>query len=224
MTVSEKGSHFHSSRRQRYGAVFKTHLLGKPVVRVSGAENVRKILLGEHSLVSSQWPLSTQILLGSHTLLNAHAEVHRHRRKILARVFSRAALEVYLPRIQRLVCWELRGWCRRRGPIAVYASAKVLTFRIAARILLGLRLEEEQFVELSGAFEQLVENLFSLPLNVPFSGLRKLDCQSITINSHLVSIANEEETELLSKYLEENQALGSSVWIGMFENKIGTMK
>ncbi|KAM3834482.1 cytochrome P450 26C1 [Vipera latastei] len=168
-----QGSHFHSSRRQRYGAVFKTHLLGKPVVRVSGAENVRKILLGEHSLVSAQWPLSTQILLGSHTLLNARAETHRQRRKILARVFSRAALEVYLPRIQRLVSWELRGWCRRPGPIAVYASAKALTFRIAARILLGLRLEEEQFEELSGAFEQLVENLFCLPLNVPFSGLRK---------------------------------------------------
>ncbi|XP_070608482.1 cytochrome P450 26C1 [Erythrolamprus reginae] len=168
-----QGSHFHSSRRQRYGAVFKTHLLGRPVVRVSGAENVRKILLGEHSLVSAQWPLSTQILLGSNTLLNAHAEAHRHRRKILARVFSRAALEVYLPRIQRLVSWELRGWCRRSSPVAVYASAKALTFRIAARILLGLRLEEEQFDELSGAFEQLVENLFSLPLNVPFSGLRK---------------------------------------------------
>ncbi|KAL7990479.1 hypothetical protein Chor_013909 [Crotalus horridus] len=169
----QQGSHFHSSRRQRYGAVFKTHLLGKPVVRVSGAENVRKILLGEHSLVSAQWPLSTQILLGSHTLLNARAETHRQKRKILARVFSRAALEVYLPRIQRLVSWELRGWCRRPGPIAVYASAKALTFRIAARILLGLRLEEEQFEELSGAFEQLVENLFCLPLNVPFSGLRK---------------------------------------------------
>ncbi|XP_070801610.1 cytochrome P450 26C1 [Pituophis catenifer annectens] len=168
-----QGSHFHSSRRQRYGAVFKTHLLGRPVVRVSGAENVRKILLGEHSLVSAQWPLSTQILLGSHTLLNAHAEAHRHRRKILAHVFSRAALEVYLPRIQRLVIWELRSWCCHPGPIAVYASAKALTFRIAARILLGLRLEEEHFEELSGAFEQLVENLFSLPLNVPFSGLRK---------------------------------------------------
>uniref|UniRef100_A0A670YJX1 Cytochrome P450 family 26 subfamily C member 1 n=1 Tax=Pseudonaja textilis TaxID=8673 RepID=A0A670YJX1_PSETE len=95
------------------------------------------------------------------------------RTQILARVFSHAALEVYLPPIQRLVSWELRGWRHHPGPIAVYASAKALTFRIAVRILLGLRLEEEPFEELSRAFEQLVENLFSLPLNVPFSGLRK---------------------------------------------------
>ncbi|XP_061493675.1 cytochrome P450 26C1 [Rhineura floridana] len=168
-----QGSSFHSSRRHRYGAVFKTHLLGKPVIRVSGAENVRKILLGEHSLVSAQWPLSTQILLGSHTLLNASADTHRQRRKILARVFSRTALESYLPRIQKVVSWELRSWCQQPGPITVYSSAKTLTFRIATRILLGLSLEEKQFQELAGTFEQLVENLFSLPLNIPFGGLRK---------------------------------------------------
>ncbi|CAM5129283.1 unnamed protein product [Eretmochelys imbricata] len=168
-----QGSSFHSSRREKYGHVFKTHLLGKPVVRVTGAENVRKILLGEHSLVSTQWPQSTQIILGSNTLLNSTGELHRQRRKILARVFSRAALESYLPGIQKVVSWELRGWCREPGSIAVYSSAKTLTFRVAARVLLGLSLEEKQFKDLAKTFEQLVENLFSLPLNIPFSGLRK---------------------------------------------------
>ncbi|XP_014821106.1 PREDICTED: cytochrome P450 26C1 [Calidris pugnax] len=168
-----QGSRFHSSRRERYGNVFKTHLLGRPVVRVTGAENIRKILLGEHTLVSAQWPQSTQIILGSHTLLGSVGDLHRQRRKILARVFSRAALESYLPRIQKVVSWELRGWCMEPGSIAVYSSAKTLTFRIAARILLGLRLEEKQFKDLAKTFEQLVENLFSLPLNIPFSGLRK---------------------------------------------------
>uniref|UniRef100_A0A8C5X607 Cytochrome P450 family 26 subfamily C member 1 n=1 Tax=Malurus cyaneus samueli TaxID=2593467 RepID=A0A8C5X607_9PASS len=165
-----QGSRFHSSRRERYGNVFKTHLLGRPVVRVTGAENIRKILLGEHTLVSAQWPQSTHIILGSHTLLSSIGDLHRQRRKV---IFSRTALESYLPRIQKVVSWELRGWCMEPGSIAVYSSAKTLTFRIAARILLGLRLEEKQFKELAKTFEQLVENLFSLPLNIPFSGLRK---------------------------------------------------
>ncbi|NXL92241.1 CP26C protein, partial [Alectura lathami] len=168
-----QGPRFHSSRRMRYGNVFKTHLLGRPVVRVTGAENVRKILLGEHTLVSAQWPQSTQIILGSHTLLGSIGDLHRQRRKILARVFCRSALESYLPQIQKVVSWELRGWCMEPGSIAVYSSAKTLTFRIAAQILLGLRLEEKQFKDLIKTFEQLVENLFSLPLNIPFSGLRK---------------------------------------------------
>ena len=62
--------------------MFKTHLLGRPVVRVTGAENIRKILLGEHTLVSTQWPQSTQIILGSHTLLGSVGDLHRQRRKV----------------------------------------------------------------------------------------------------------------------------------------------
>ncbi|XP_024595312.1 cytochrome P450 26C1 [Neophocaena asiaeorientalis asiaeorientalis] len=168
-----QGSRFHSSRRERYGTVFKTHLLGRPVIRVSGAENVRTILLGEHRLVRSQWPQSAHILLGSHTLLGAVGEPHRQRRKILARVFNRAALERYVPRLQGALRREVRSWCATRGPVAVYDAAKALTFRMAARILLGLRLDEAQCSELARTFEQFVENLFSLPLDVPFSGLRK---------------------------------------------------
>ncbi|XP_072481514.1 cytochrome P450 26C1 [Notamacropus eugenii] len=168
-----QGSRFHSSRRERYGTVFKTHLLGKPLIRVSGAQNVRTILLGEHRLVSSQWPQSARILLGTHTLLGAVGEPHRQRRKILARVFSRAALESYMPRIQTTLRRELWAWCGVPGPVSVYSASKALTFRIAARILLGLRLDEGECNELAKTFEQLVENLFSLPLDVPFSGLRK---------------------------------------------------
>ncbi|XP_038629945.1 cytochrome P450 26A1-like [Scyliorhinus canicula] len=78
-----QGSSFHASRREKYGNVFKTHLLGRPVIRVTGAENIRKILLGEHSLVSAQWPHSTRILLGTNTLANSIGELHRHRRREL---------------------------------------------------------------------------------------------------------------------------------------------
>lgn len=93
---------------------------------------------------------------------------------MLARVFSRTALEHYVPRLQEALRREVRSWCSARGPVAVYQAAKALTFRLAARILLGLRLDEVRCAELARTFEQLVENLFSLPLDVPFSGLRKV--------------------------------------------------
>ncbi|XP_041426528.1 cytochrome P450 family 26 subfamily C member 1 S homeolog isoform X2 [Xenopus laevis] len=93
--------------------------------------------------------------------------------KVMSKVLSSAALECYFPRIQEAVRWEVRGWCRGVGPVSMFACAKALTFRIASRILLGLSLTDSQFHELARTFEQLVENLFSLPLDIPFSGLRK---------------------------------------------------
>ncbi|XP_044228126.1 cytochrome P450 26B1 [Thunnus albacares] len=168
-----QGSNFHISRRERHGNVFKTHLLGKPVIRVTGAENIRKILLGEHSLVCTQWPQSTRIILGPNTLVNSIGDLHKRKRKILAKVFSRGALESYLPRLQDVVKSEIAKWCSEPGAIDVYSAAKSLTFRIAVRVLLGLRLEEERIVYLAQIFEQLMNNLFSLPIDAPLSGLRK---------------------------------------------------
>ncbi|XP_069565381.1 cytochrome P450 26C1 [Brachyistius frenatus] len=168
-----QGSNFHISRRERHGNVFKTHLLGKPVVRVTGAENIRKILLGEHSLVCTQWPQSTRIILGPNTLVNSIGDLHKRKRKILAKVFSRGALESYLPRLQDVVKSEIAKWCSEPGAVDVYAAAKALTFRVAVRVLLGLRLEDERVVYLARIFEQLMNNLFSLPVDAPLSGLRK---------------------------------------------------
>ncbi|XP_067895518.1 cytochrome P450 26B1-like isoform X2 [Heterodontus francisci] len=168
-----QGSSFHSSRREKYGNVFKTHLLGRPLIRVTGSENVRKILMGEHTLVSSQWPHSTRMLLGSTSLVNSVGDIHRHKRKILAKVFSHDALECYLPKIQQAIQDGIRDWSSSGEPITVYQEAKKLTFRIAVRVLLGFRVSESELNLLSESFEQLVANLFSLPLDFPFSGYRK---------------------------------------------------
>uniref|UniRef100_A0A8C1F8G9 Cytochrome P450, family 26, subfamily C, polypeptide 1 n=1 Tax=Cyprinus carpio carpio TaxID=630221 RepID=A0A8C1F8G9_CYPCA len=168
-----QGSSFHISRREKHGNVFKTHLLGKPLIRVTGAENIRKILLGEHTLVCTQWPQSTRIILGPNTLVNSVGDLHKRKRKILAKVFSRGALEAYLSHLQDVVKSEIAKWCTEIGSVDVYTAAKSLTFRIAVRVLLGLRLEEQQITSLSKTFEQLMNNLFSLPIDTPISGLRK---------------------------------------------------
>ncbi|XP_060698366.1 cytochrome P450 26C1-like isoform X3 [Hemiscyllium ocellatum] len=93
--------------------------------------------------------------------------------QILARVFSHAALDSYLPGIQRLIRSRVRAWCREPAPVAVYPAAKALTFCIAVRVLLGLQAAEQQLDRLAATFEQLMENIFSLPVDMPFSGLRK---------------------------------------------------
>ncbi|KFP07157.1 Cytochrome P450 26A1 [Calypte anna] len=117
---------FLQMKRKKYGFIYKTHLFGRPTVRVMGAENVRHILLGEHRLVSGVRPC-------------------------------------------------LERWLGAPEPcLLVYPEVKRLMFRIAMRILLGFQPRqanpdgEQQLVE---AFEEMIRNLFSLPIDVPFSGL-----------------------------------------------------
>lgn len=69
-------------KRQKYGYIYRTHLFGNPTVRVTGADNVRQILLGEHRLVSVQWPASVRTILGSDTLSNVHGALHKTKKKV----------------------------------------------------------------------------------------------------------------------------------------------
>ncbi|XP_058048882.1 cytochrome P450 26B1 [Ahaetulla prasina] len=168
-----QGPGFQSSRRERYGNVFKTHLLGRPLIRVTGAENVRKILMGEHSLVSTEWPRSTRLLLGPNTVANSIGDVHRHKRKVFSKIFSHEALESYLPKIRLVIQETLRAWGRNPDPINVYHEAQKLTFHMAIRVLLGFRIPDGELSQMFEVYQQFVENVFSLPVDLPFSGYRK---------------------------------------------------
>ncbi|XP_046775920.1 cytochrome P450 26A1 isoform X2 [Gallus gallus] len=165
---------FLQMKRRKYGFIYKTHLFGRPTVRVMGAENVRHILLGEHRLVSVQWPASVRTILGSGCLSNLHNGQHKHRKKVIMQAFSRDALQHYVPVIQEEVSACLAQWLGAGPCLLVYPEVKRLMFRIAMRILLGFQPRqaspdgEQQLVE---AFEEMIRNLFSLPIDVPFSGL-----------------------------------------------------
>ncbi|RVE60749.1 hypothetical protein OJAV_G00183760 [Oryzias javanicus] len=168
-----QGSNFHASRRQKYGNVFKTHLLGRPLIRVTGAENVRKVLMGEHTLVTVDWPQSTSTLLGPNSLANSIGDIHRKRRKVFAKVFSHEALTMYLPKIQQVIQESLRVWSSNPDPINVYRESQKLSFTMAVRVLLGFRVSEEEMKHMFSAFQDFINNLFSLPIDLPFSGFRK---------------------------------------------------
>lgn len=92
------------------------------------------------------------------------------------RAFSREALELYIPVIQEEVRAAVTEWLAKDSCVLVYPEMKRLMFRIAMRILLGfqpeqIKSDERQLVE---AFEEMIKNLFSLPIDVPFSGLYRV--------------------------------------------------
>lgn len=94
----------------------------------------------------------------------------------IMRAFSREALEHYVPIIQEEVRAAVKEWLAKDSCVLVYPEMKRLMFRIAMRILLGfepeqIKTDEQQLVE---AFEEMIKNLFSLPIDMPFSGLYRV--------------------------------------------------
>lgn len=99
--------------------------------------------------------------------------------QIFAKVFSHEALESYLPKIQQVIQENLRVWSSNPEPINVYRESQRLSFHMAIRVLLGFRVSEEEMRCLFQTFQDFVENVFSLPIDLPFSGYRKVKCQYV---------------------------------------------
>lgn len=94
----------------------------------------------------------------------------------IMQAFTREALELYIPAMQEEVRAAVQEWLAKDSCVLVYPEIKRLMFRISMRLLLGFELEqirtdEQQLVE---AFEEMIKNLFSLPIDVPFSGLYRV--------------------------------------------------
>lgn len=82
----------------------------------------------------------------------------------------------------------LRAWSSNPESINVYYEAQKLTFRMAIRVLLGFRIPDEDLGHLFEVYQQFVENVFSLPVDLPFSGYRKVRgasslCQGLAQNT-----------------------------------------
>lgn len=94
--------------------------------------------------------------------------------QVFSKIFSHEALESYLPKIQLVIKDTLRAWSSEPEPINVYHEAQKLTFRMAIRVLLGFRIPDEELGRLFEVYQQFVENVFSLPVDLPFSGYRRV--------------------------------------------------
>lgn len=65
-------------------------------------------------------------------------------------------------------------WSSNPEPINVYRESQRLSFQMAIRVLLGFRISEEEMRFLFHTFQDFVDNVFSLPIDLPFSGYRKV--------------------------------------------------
>lgn len=87
-----QGFDFYRQRREKYGHVYKTHVLGKPTIRVWGNENIRKVLKNEETLVTMAWPTSVTNIMGRGGLVTSTRKLHSARRAAIMKAFTNSAI------------------------------------------------------------------------------------------------------------------------------------
>lgn len=130
---------FTTSRHDRFGSIFHTHILGKPTVFMRGAAANHWIYAGDGKYLRNEWSPAIQRLLGQTSMAMIDGDEHKARRKLLAPHFKRTVMGECVPPMLRVARKHLRRWQTdsELGPIAIVPRMRALAFEITATYVLG---------------------------------------------------------------------------------------
>jgi len=164
---------FIRKRTQRYGPVFRTNILGKPTVFISGPQLAEKWL--DPALIERAGALPPNLLQlfggDANIVPLLDGEAHRKRKQFLLSAFTREAIAAYLPWLQRSIEEHLAGWVAA-GELAVTHDLKRLAIESICGAVLGLEPGDE-LRQLLDDYDRLGAAFAALPVNLPGTAYRK---------------------------------------------------
>lgn len=106
----------------RYGKVFKSSVLGRFTVFLTGSEASKILLTGKDGMVSLNLSYAGRQVLGPTSLLHQNGEAHKRLRRLIAEPLSINALKKYFNFINSLAVETLDQWRGRQILVLEEAS------------------------------------------------------------------------------------------------------
>ncbi|KAL5721834.1 hypothetical protein ACHQM5_005429 [Ranunculus cassubicifolius] len=195
-------------RVKRYGAISKLSLLGSPTVLLAG-EAANKLVFTSDK-INSQRNKSSQLLLGKHNLFEVEGEDHKRVRRALMNFLKPDALKQYIGKMDDEIRKHLEMYWQGKEKVTVLPLMKTLTFDIICSLLFGLEsgFRREKLVHW---FEELMNGILSIPINLPFTRFNRSIRASSNIKSMIVDIIHEKRLALEKKQISPQQDLITSL-------------
>ncbi|KAI9200468.1 hypothetical protein LWI28_008407 [Acer negundo] len=99
-----------NSRQLRYGKVFKTFVLGRFTIFMSGREASKILLTGKDGIVRLNLFYTGKQVLGPTSLLQTSGDAHKRLRRLIAEPLSVDGLKKYFQFMNRLAIQTLDQW------------------------------------------------------------------------------------------------------------------
>ena len=165
---------FVGQRRARHGDVFRTRILGRPTVFITGPRHTATWLDPSKIQRAGAMPANLLALFGGNAdivpLLDG--EVHAERKRSLLAAFSGEAIASYLPGLQRRMEALLAKWIAGgEGPVT--AELKTLAIESLAEAVMGLEPGGDELMRLLAENAILAEAFVALPINLPGTAFAK---------------------------------------------------
>ncbi|KAL8115270.1 hypothetical protein AgCh_021928 [Apium graveolens] len=121
---------FIKNRQKRYGKVFKSYVLGKYIIFMTGRDACKILLTGKDGLVTLNLFYTGKQVLGSTSLLQQSGEEHKRLRRLIVEPLSFDSLKKYIQFKNTLAAETLDQWLDREVLVLEEASAVKLVHHV----------------------------------------------------------------------------------------------
>ncbi|KAL2621993.1 hypothetical protein R1flu_002198 [Riccia fluitans] len=158
-------------RVEKYGTMFKTHVLFRPTIMMTTPEEIRFVLDDPHKKLSNGAPETLKQLLGSFNVFALAGQTHRDIHKILADSALVPELKRKTPVFDRLIRHSMSTWNGRTLDLlgaVQYTFFKAMTFNF-----FGISWEHEIADKAAALLSLVMPGVVSVPINLPGTAFYK---------------------------------------------------
>jgi cytochrome P450 len=156
---------FIEQRLAAHGRMFRTNVLGRKTVVIAGADAAGRFIDNSVVMREGSMPPHVQEIFGGRSLPLLDGDVHKTRKSLVLKAFSREAMASYLPEIQRGVESAFERWSRG-GEIRWLDEMQRLAIEVICATIIGIAPGEETD-RLRRDYAILTRGFATLPVNIP---------------------------------------------------------
>ncbi|KAK7300101.1 hypothetical protein RJT34_10935 [Clitoria ternatea] len=202
-------------RIKNYGPISKLSLFGKPTVMLYGQAANKFVFSGGGNTIVNGQTQSIRMILGDRNLLELSGEDHRRVRSALVSFLRPESLKRYVGKMDEEVIRHLHMHWHGKQEVKVLPLMKTLTFNIICSLLFGLERGEQRDQALD-CFQAMMDGIWSVPINMPFTRYNRSLKASARIQTMLKEIVHTKKMELKQKAASDRQDLISCL-LGMVD-------
>ncbi|KAG8374863.1 hypothetical protein BUALT_Bualt10G0039800 [Buddleja alternifolia] len=162
---------FVKNRMQRYGPIFKTSLVGRPVIVSTDADLNYFIFQQEGQLFQSWYPDTFTEIFGKQNVGSLHGFMYKYLKNMVLNLFGPESLKKMLPEVEQASSVNLKRWSNRTTIDVKDATAQMI-FDLTAKKLISYDSEKSP-ENLRESFVAFIQGLISFPLDIPGTAYHK---------------------------------------------------
>ncbi|XP_010545860.1 PREDICTED: cytochrome P450 87A3-like [Tarenaya hassleriana] len=183
---------FIKERTKKYGTIFKTSLVGRPVIVSTEPELSYFVFQQEGRCFQSWYPDTFTEIFGRQNVGSLHGFMYKYLKNMVLTLFGHEGLKKMLPEIEQIACRKLEQWSTQDSVELKDATASMI-FDLTAKKLISHD-PEKSSENLRENFVAFIRGLISFPFDIP--GTAYHNC---------LKLAGERAMKILKNMLQERR-------------------